>query len=534
VNGQLQACDSVRVQTSPADNNPFANFFWFRDGTQLDPANNPIARGNNADFWVLVGEGGEYVVVLEETYVTTGLTCSDTDTVIVVPVASPEIFGPNEVCAGIPMTYTSNVAGQWSVTGPADFLLIPPISATTELLFNANPFGSDSTVVLRIELDNALACSTEFEINVLPQPGFTLGPVTFCEADVVTVDAADSLAGLNIVEYVWTNALGQPTTGSALSTDTPARWALRVTDANGCVYEDSVAFQQLERAILGLSMTDTACYGGSAMIVAAVQNESALVNGGRYVFTNNSGFQVVQESNILDITALRGDSLYSVVYAALGCTSEVFNYAARLATTPEADFTASPEMPVTIKQPNLNVEFNSTTQFFYGTGQAQPNAPAGSTVNYVWNILPTGETLTGQNAAFTFPDRVQVYDVQLLVEARTGTRVCRDSVTRSSIIVEVDDFLFIPNVFTPNGDGVNNTFIARGEGLRNIKVSIFDRWGRLMASKNLDVPATGQVDLWDGTINGNPAAEGVYFYSVEYTTLRDIKGTRNGQVTLLR
>jgi gliding motility-associated-like protein len=79
------------------------------------------------------------------------------------------------------------------------------------------------------------------------------------------------------------------------------------------------------------------------------------------------------------------------------------------------------------------------------------------------------------------------------------------------IQVEADDFLknFIPNVFTPNGDGTNDVFTIRSEQLTECEVTIFDRRGRQVA-RFLD-PEIG----WDGTFEGGTLApEGTYFYVI--------------------
>ncbi len=79
------------------------------------------------------------------------------------------------------------------------------------------------------------------------------------------------------------------------------------------------------------------------------------------------------------------------------------------------------------------------------------------------------------------------------------------------VTVEADDFLknFIPNVFTPNGDGTNDTFIIKSEQLTECEVTIYDRRGRQVA-RFLD-PEIG----WDGTLDGGSLApEGTYFYVI--------------------
>lgn len=67
----------------------------------------------------------------------------------------------------------------------------------------------------------------------------------------------------------------------------------------------------------------------------------------------------------------------------------------------------------------------------------------------------------------------------------------------------------IPNVFTPNGDGINDLFFITASGLTEFNLIIVNRWGELMFET--DDPNEG----WDGTFNGNKCSEGVYFYSMK-------------------
>ncbi|UPT67988.1 MAG: gliding motility-associated C-terminal domain-containing protein [Sphingobacteriales bacterium JAD_PAG50586_3] len=88
----------------------------------------------------------------------------------------------------------------------------------------------------------------------------------------------------------------------------------------------------------------------------------------------------------------------------------------------------------------------------------------------------------------------------------TAANGCADTVTITVDEVECS-FGDLPNVFTPNGDGFNDTFTFDIEGADNITVQIFNRWGNLV--RVLD----GESVSWDGTTNaGNMVSEGVYYY----------------------
>lgn len=73
--------------------------------------------------------------------------------------------------------------------------------------------------------------------------------------------------------------------------------------------------------------------------------------------------------------------------------------------------------------------------------------------------------------------------------------------------------IIVPNVFTPNGDGVNGLFTINVKNIAQLKLVILNRWGNLMNSLDQDVSLLDEFIGWDGTTqNGSEANEGTYFY----------------------
>lgn len=89
--------------------------------------------------------------------------------------------------------------------------------------------------------------------------------------------------------------------------------------------------------------------------------------------------------------------------------------------------------------------------------------------------------------------------------------------------------LYVPNAFSPDGDGINDVFTGISRGFDRFDLTIYDRWGRVLH-------ATQDQDLgWDGTSNGQPMPSGVYAYVLEHTLACSAKDERVvGHVTLLR
>lgn len=105
----------------------------------------------------------------------------------------------------------------------------------------------------------------------------------------------------------------------------------------------------------------------------------------------------------------------------------------------------------------------------------------------------------------------------------------------ADVWVKVDTLvpdLFMPNAFSPNGDGLNDNFGAQffnKSGYQVVEFRIFNRWGQVVYIA-VNKTATG----WDGTYNGKPADTGVYYYYIKVRFVNGKELARKGEVTLIR
>lgn len=93
------------------------------------------------------------------------------------------------------------------------------------------------------------------------------------------------------------------------------------------------------------------------------------------------------------------------------------------------------------------------------------------------------------------------------------------------ILINNHDYV-VPNVFTPNGDGINDEFGVFGEGISNVRMEIYNRWGNRIYTSN---------SIWDGrSISGENAASGVYFYLLSFDQIGRETQKLQGEISLLR
>lgn len=122
------------------------------------------------------------------------------------------------------------------------------------------------------------------------------------------------------------------------------------------------------------------------------------------------------------------------------------------------------------------------------------------------------------------------YEAQLIVTSPEG---CQDSTSQLITVNNQIDF-YIPNAFSPNDDGINDSFDVFPAGeITTYQITIFDRWGgTVFQSSKIDEP-------WDGYIKGKLAPKGIYVYLIEYEFADYIngglqKGNRSGDVMIMR
>jgi gliding motility-associated-like protein len=130
------------------------------------------------------------------------------------------------------------------------------------------------------------------------------------------------------------------------------------------------------------------------------------------------------------------------------------------------------------------------------------------------------------------------YMVKLVSKKASEFWTCTDTLYLETFIIADTSYVSAPNVFTPNGDGTNDEFVIKFWSMKEVKISVFNRWGRtvhVFESKNVQgFENTWMVSAWDGRIGGRFASPGVYYYVVEGLGRDGKKRWHKGFVHLFR
>ena len=149
------------------------------------------------------------------------------------------------------------------------------------------------------------------------------------------------------------------------------------------------------------------------------------------------------------------------------------------------------------------------------------------------DLTINGETcswyLNDSLLAFTAPGTISfpdsgTYELKLICTNSTG---CIDSTTKTIKVLTDKLILVVPNVFSPNGDNLNELFKVKHNAVKTFQARIFNRWGKMLYSWEI---VTGG---WDGTFNVEKMIDGTYFYIINGTDIKDQPFEEKGTVTLL-
>ncbi len=174
---------------------------------------------------------------------------------------------------------------------------------------------------------------------------------------------------------------------------------------------------------------------------------------------------------------------------------------------PIADFTASPGT-TSIIDPVISIVNLSTGANFWSWNFGDPDTSS--------SVNPLAHTYTDSGK----------YVITLITSTQFG---CADT-AHQTIVIEPDFEFFIPNAFTPNDDGINDTFSGKGIFITKYEMMIYDRWGNLVFfSTDINKPWTGKANLGD-----HIAQADVYVYKIKLTDINTREHAYKGIVKLVR
>jgi gliding motility-associated-like protein len=339
---------------------------------------------------------------------------------------------------------------------------------------------------------NGCTVTETVTVNVIPDVFASAGTdQTICSGDAANLNGSGS-AGTAPYNYSWSN--GSSNQNQTINPTATNTYTVTVSDANGCTATSSVTITVIDYPVVTVTPNTDICFGSATSLQAS--------GGSTYSWSPADGLNDAGIAN--PVASPSATTTYTVTVSNAQCSS---TGTVTVNVAPEIGAGFAPD--TTQGQAPLTVEFSNST------------STAGS---YLWDF-GDGNTSADANPAHTYTEPGS-YTVLMIATNSLG---CTDTARFEFIVVENKSSLVIPNVFTPNGDGLNETFSFQEEGIATINVIIFNRWGREVYSWS----ATGKG--WDGkSTDGNELPEGVYLYVVKASGVDGKTYDESGTVQLIR
>lgn len=388
---------------------------------------------------------------------------------------------------------------------------------------------------------NGCTSSDTIRIANYPLPQFSLGNDTLiCNNLPLQLAPAPSIPGAT---YLWSTSENSP----VITTSTAGNYWLQITDINGCRGRDTISidFKQLPDYSLG---NDTAiCQKDSVLFNATISGADSYL----WNTAQTSPIITVQQTGIywcdVSIDGCTYRDSISLIVNPLPIIR--FNTDTTLceghtllldATNPNATylwqdgsaqstFLVSMQGRYSVKvimegcesYGEINVAYTLKPHFTLGADRPICN---GELIT-LQPVLDTSWTLKWQDGS-TQPSLLISQPGSYMLRASNTCGTTADTIMISKGQCEVR----VPNAFTPNGDGINNTFRALGvDDVTQFKLTVYNRYGQVIFQTK------DKYSGWNGKIHSRDADVGVYLYVIQYTNRGDnIPTTLKGTFTLLR
>lgn len=395
--------------------------------------------------------------------------------------------GPNDTLTCL--VNTVNISGSSTTPGVTYAWTGPTLGdpAGTTPTATSTQVNSAGTYTLTVT-DPTNSCSSSVQVLIttdLTAPQLSVGASPLLSCAVTTVPLTASSITPNVT-YSWTGPSSGSPAGNTPTNDTTTvsaagTYSIVVTNPlNGCTNNSTVLVNSngSQTIVNAGSATITLPCGSAGVTIVPQQQQT----GYTYSWTGPFGAVIPNPTSFNPGSVnVAGTYYLTALNPATGCTS-IDSVKLIPGVAPNANFSPSVNsgyLPLPVVYSNTSTGGNSYQWFVSGS----------------LNGLPVAFTTSYANT-FTAPG---TYTVMLV--AGNGNSSCNDT---TFSIIEVKEYatVVIPNIFSPNGDNLNDELKPIATGMKDLNIDIFNRWGQKIITFN------GLTKGWDGT----GSSEGTYYY----------------------
>ncbi len=416
------------------------------------------------------------------------------------------------------ITSTTNI----SCPGPATGTLVMAAGGGTPgYTYNWTPSGgtnttasglSAGTYTVTVTDANNCAATTSGTITVSSVNPLTLsvsGAKSYCPGGSATLVATAS-GGSGSYNFIWTPGNNTTQTISVNPTVTTT-YTVQVTDACGQSVSNAVTVTVNPAPSVSFSADPMA---GCAPLCVQFRDLSTIpsekINQWRWNFGDGDSSIGRDPIHCYQTTGSYSVDLTAISDSGCSSTLQIVNLIT-VYPSPIAAFSYSPQ-PINITEPVVQFTDNSSSKY--------------PLIYWNWSFGDGADSTSSlENPTHQYGD-TGTYCATLVIMDEHG---CVDSSTYC-LVVNPLFTLYIPDAFSPNGDGLNDVFMPKGSYIKDYEMYIFDRWGmKLFYTNNI-------MNGWDGTVHGGStiSQEDTYIYQINVTDTQGNKHSYNGKVTLIK
>ncbi|MCO5254080.1 MAG: gliding motility-associated C-terminal domain-containing protein [Bacteroidetes bacterium] len=438
------------------------------------------------------------------------------------PELKAEFSAPDTICLGEEISLTAQgfggVENQYQFTW-----LHKKDDESLEVLKNADTLDLNSKALISesqysqfntreiflVLRDNCSSPNDTFsrKIIIRPELSLTLSSSTICADPNATLTANPKGGNPNSYSINWFDKNGNPLGNGLTQTVSPEGFdKFSATLSDNCSSESATAEIKVDRVPELLTLENTPSEGCEPLPVDfTLQTNYPDKYGFTLSFGNGDSTHTFEIPPTLHYTYPHAGHFIPLLtlITAGGCQAQVSGQAIEVYPKPFADFGYQPEEP-DMDNPLVSFQNRST-----------------GAVSYQWDIAPFG-TFTDENPIVTYSD-TGYHNVRLIAVSSHG---CRDT-SDSRLYIKTNYRVFFPSAFSPNGDGLNDTFKPLVRGFSELDFKVYSRWGELLFHSRSD-------EAWDGSSQGVQVPNGVYAFTLRVVNVFGETQFFTGTVTVVR
>lgn len=363
-------------------------------------------------------------------------------------------------------------------------------------------YNSSGSYLVKLTVSTINKCydSAYKQLTIYSAPSISLNKTnTVCRGSAITIQASGAL------NYIWKDQNDSIVCNGCSSINvTPlnnVQYQVIGYNQYGCSKVDSAAVNVIQPFLMTVSPDDSICKGSEKKLSA---------NG-----ANSYSWYPENTLNNCTSATVYASPLVTTTYQVIGKDRNKC-----FADTSHVTVVVGDPTPLDIGRDTI---MQSGTTYTFN-----PVLPSGDIIKWNWSGIPNSSCNNCPN-----PQAKVVYDVCVSCTV-TNSYNCLTSDTLCIKTFCPDAVVFVPNAFTPDGDGINDKLMIQGKGIKQIKsYRIFNRWGEMVFERTNFSPGDPAY-AWDGKIRGKLATPDIFVYIIEGICEKGYSSIFKGNVAILK